>query len=171
MRTQKKRRKDHEAAKRISPGDRYPQGRTRAGGRPSVGVRYGSGGRAARGKRRAGGDVYKRQAQRRPCPSLHTEGAGTKRIFPALWKAHQTTAARENAAPQVCARTKSRSNAHPSISRLFDSFLLLPIKNDLDGRGPGTGRTAEKIARGYFFIALPCKAIKSSHVGCPGPWS
>ena len=27
-RTQKKRRKDHEAAKRISPGDRYPQGRT-----------------------------------------------------------------------------------------------------------------------------------------------
>ena len=87
--------------------------------------------------------------------------------FPALWKAHQTTAARENAAPQFCARTKSRSNAHPSISRLFDSFLLLPIKNDLDGRGPGTGRTAEKIARGYFFIALPCKAIKAAMWAVP----
>ena len=115
--------------------------------------------------RSAGNPEKGRHRTKAALPFLTHGRSRNETHFPALWKAHQTTAARENAAPQVCARTKSRSNAHPSISRLFDSFLLLPIKTILMA-APEDGPHSRKIARSYFY-SFAVQSYKSSHVAVP----
>lgn len=50
-------------------------------------------------------------------------------------------------------------------------FFIAPNKKPILMAAPGTGRTAEKIARSYFFYSFAVQSYKKHHAGVPRPWS